>query len=204
MAKAIVFDIGGVLIGLHMDRCIRAFRELLGFERISELLDPYHQKGIIGDLEGGRMSADRFRELILAESRPGTQPGDVDRALNTLLEPVMDPRTVAAVRRMAARYPLYMLSNNNPISMVNCLRVLRNNGIDPDTTFTGRFISSDLKLLKPSPEFYQYAIAHIGCPAGEIVFIDDNQANVDGARAQGMDARLYTPGTDINLLLTDC
>ena len=29
-------------------------------------------------------------------------------------------------------------------------------------------------------------------------------ANVTGARAVGMQARLYTPGTDIGLLLSDC
>ena len=204
MIKAIVFDIGGVLIGLHMDRCIQAFRDLLGFERITELLDPYHQKGIIGDLEGGRLSADHFRELVLAESLPGTQPDAVDRALDALLEPVMDPRTVGAIKRLEGKYPLYLLSNNNPISMANCLRVLRDNGLDPETTFAGQFISSDIKLLKPTAAFYRYAIAHIGFAPGEILFIDDNVANVEGARAVGMEARLYIPGTDIGLLLSDC
>ena len=53
MVKAVVFDIGGVLIGLDLDRCIRAFRENLGYERITELLDPCHQKGIYGDMEAG-------------------------------------------------------------------------------------------------------------------------------------------------------
>ena len=36
MVKAIVFDIGGVLVDLDLNRCIRAFREILGFERITE------------------------------------------------------------------------------------------------------------------------------------------------------------------------
>ena len=49
MVKAIVFDIGGVLIDLDPGRCIRAFREILGYERITEILDPCHQKGIYGD-----------------------------------------------------------------------------------------------------------------------------------------------------------
>ena len=39
MPKAIVFDLGGVLIDLDYDRCVRAFREILGYERITELLD---------------------------------------------------------------------------------------------------------------------------------------------------------------------
>ncbi|MBR4735871.1 MAG: HAD family phosphatase [Bacteroidales bacterium] len=204
MPKAIVFDIGGVLIGLNMSGCIEAFRTGLGFERITQLLDPYHQKGIYGELEGGRLSEQHFKELVIAESRPGTTPEDVDKAMSKLLIPVMDPRTVKAVNDLKGKYPLYLLSNNNPISMRHCLKVLRDNGIDPETTFKDQFISSDLKLMKPSPEFYTYVIQRIGLPPQEILFIDDNKANVDGARAVGLDARLYNPGTDLGLLLSDC
>lgn len=198
MAKAYVFDIGGVLIGLNMKACIQAFREILGFERITELLDPYHQKGIYGDLEAGAISADEFRSLVLAESRPGARPGDVDRCMAALLTG-MDARTVAAVKALQGRYPLYLLSNNNPISMAHCREILRENGLGE--AFQGEFISSDLKMLKPSAAFYQEVIRRIGLPAGEIVFIDDNLANVEGARAVGMDARHYPAGTDIGLVL---
>ncbi|MBQ9410289.1 MAG: HAD family phosphatase [Bacteroidales bacterium] len=204
MPKAIVFDIGGVLIGLNMDRCIAAFRDGLGFERITQLLDPYHQKGIYGELEGGRLSEQHFKDLVIAESRPGITPEDVDNAMGQLLEQKIDPRTVRAVNEVKGKYPLYLLSNNNPISMRHCRRVLRDNGLDPESTFRDQFISSDLKLMKPAPEFYNYAIQKIGLPPQEILFIDDNKANVDGARAVGMDARLFNPGTDLGLLLLDC
>jgi hypothetical protein len=39
MVKAIVFDLGGVLIDLDFDRSVRAFREILGYEKITEILD---------------------------------------------------------------------------------------------------------------------------------------------------------------------
>ena len=82
--------------------------------------------------------------------------------------------------------------------------LLKDNGIDPEATFRDQFISSDLKMMKPAPEFYNYVIQRIGQPPQEILFIDDNKANVDGARAVGLDARLYNPGTDLGLLLSDC
>ena len=141
---------------------------------------------------------------MIAECRPGTKPEEVDFAVGELLVKKMDPRTVKAVNELKGRYPLYLLSNNNPISMRHCLRVLRDNGLEPESTFRGQFISSELKMLKPSPEFYNHVVRKIGLPAGEILFIDDNMANVEGARAVGIDARLYTPGTDLGLLLLDC
>ena len=61
-----------------------------------------------------------------------------------------------------------------------------------------------MKLLKPSREIYQEAVARIGLPAGEILFIDDNQTNVQAAREAGLQARLYIPGTKLSVLLADC
>jgi len=202
MVKAVLFDIGGVLIELDPGRCIQAFQDILGFARITEILDPSHQKGIYGDMEAGILPASRFRELILAESRPGCKPEDVDRAMAALLVGMRED-TVETVKRLAAKYPLYLLSNNNPISMARTYQILRENGIDPDTTFRGQFISWEMKMLKPSRAFYLETVRRIGLPAGEILFIDDNQANVDGARAVGMEARYYLPGSQLSSLLAD-
>ncbi len=202
MIKAIIFDIGGVLINLDMDGCIRAFRENLGFDRITELLDPYHQKGIYGDMEGGIISADTFRAEVLKDSRPGSKPEDVDRSMYALLAG-MEADTVETVKSMATRYPLYLLSNNNPISMSHILRMFRDYGIDPDTTFREQFISCEMKLLKPSAQIYQEAVKRVGLPAGEILFIDDNDTNVQAARVVGMQARVYVAGTKLSDLLSD-
>jgi putative hydrolase of the HAD superfamily len=202
MIKAIIFDIGGVLINLDMDGCIRAFRENLGFDRITELLDPYHQKGIYGDMEGGVISADTFRAEVLKDSRPGSKPEDVDRSMYALLAG-MEADTVETVKSMATRYPLYILSNNNPISMSHILRMFRDYGIDPDTTFREQFISCEMKLLKPSAQIYLEAVKRVGLPAGEILFIDDNEANVQAARAVGMQARVYVAGTKLSSLLSN-
>ena len=70
--KAIVFDAGGVLLNLNLEACKTAFKDILGYYKIDELLDPCHQKGIYGDMEEGKITADEFRTQVLAESRPGS------------------------------------------------------------------------------------------------------------------------------------
>lgn len=202
MIQAIVFDIGGVLIDLDMEGCIRAFRENLGFERITELLDPFHQKGVYGDMEEGVVSADEFRRQVLADSRPGSVPEDVDRSMYALLASV-DQDAVAVLKDLRERYPLYLLSNNNPIAMEHILDMFREQGIDPETTFRDQFISCDMKLLKPSPEIYQEAVRRIGLPAGDILFIDDNFDNVEAARKEGLMARHLQGGVRLSTLLAD-
>ena len=54
----------------------------MGFETITEILDPCHQKGIFGNFEEGLVSADEFRAWVLERSRPGCRPEDVDRCMN--------------------------------------------------------------------------------------------------------------------------
>lgn len=202
MVKAIAFDIGGVLIELDLDRCIHAFRDILGFDRITELLDPSHQKGIYGEMEAGRLGADHFRELILAESRPGCTKADVDRAMAALLVGMAEA-TVRVVKDLQTRYPLYLLSNNNPISMARTYAIFRENGIEPKTAFKGEFISWEMQLMKPSQACYREVIRRIGLPAREILFVDDNANNVEAAREAGLQARYYIPGSDLSLLLAD-
>ena len=198
MTKAIVFDIGGVLIGLDIPRGIRAFKEVLGYNRISELLDPSHQKGIYGDFEGGLLSADEFRAKILEESRPGSKPEDVDRCVRQILLDIK-PETAAAVRSVYGRYPLYLLSNNNPIGMPNCLELMEKAGIGG--LYQDMFISSEMKMLKPSPEFYREAVRRIDLSPEEILFIDDSLTNVEAARALGIDAKWLEPGMPLSQLL---
>ena len=53
MIKAIVFDMGGVLVDLDMQACIRAFKERAGFSDIEDILDCCHQKGIIASRTSG-------------------------------------------------------------------------------------------------------------------------------------------------------
>jgi putative hydrolase of the HAD superfamily len=44
--------------------------------------------------------------------------------------------------------------------------------------------------MKPDADIYLRAISELGCAPEHILFFDDNQANVDGARTVGIDAHL--------------
>ena len=196
MIKAIVFDLGGVLIDLDFDRCVRAFREILGYEKITEILDLSHQKGIYGDMEAGLITEVEFRAEVLRESRPGCVPADVDRAMAGLLVG-MDPRKARLLERLARDYAVYGLTNNNEISVARMHEIFEENGLDWRHVFRKEFISCRMKLMKPDREIFDAAAAEIGFPPEEILFVDDSQKNVDGARAAGWQAVLYEQGTDL-------
>ena len=200
--KAIVFDMGGVLVDLDLQACTAAFLEILGYERITEILDPCHQKGIYGAMEAGEISTETFRAEVLRESRPGCKPEDVDRCMAALLTGI-GPDKVELLKRLAEKYPLYILSNNNEISMKRFHEIFDEAGLDWRKLFRKEFISCRMKLLKPSPEIYRKAISEVGEKAEDILFIDDSPVNVQAARAEGMQARYYEPGSSLPALLAD-
>lgn len=198
--KALIFDMGGVLVDLDIEDCKRAFKEDLGFYRIDEIIDPCHQKGIYGDLEEGVISPDEFRKAVLAESRPGACPEDVDKAMWHILTGI-EPYKVEMLKRLAQSYDLYMLSNNNAICLPRSRRIFAEAGIPLEDMFRKCYFSFEMRALKPSEAFYKAVMEDIGTEPENMLFIDDSQKNVDGAVAAGLPAVYYEPGTDLEMLL---
>ena len=196
MIKAIVFDLGGVLISLDKARCIRAFKEIAGFDRIEEFLDTSHQRGMIGDLEAGRISVAEFFAECRKYCRPGVSDAEIRRCFHALLDP-MTPETAALLRQLARRLELYILTNNSSVTMEKTYEDARKTGIDLQATFRQIFVSQDLKMLKPSQEIFAHVIRAIGLPPEEILYVDDSPRNVEAARMAGMNALHHVPGRDL-------
>lgn len=200
--KAVIFDMGGVLVDLDIEGCKAAFKSYLGYYNIDNIIDACHQKGIYGELEEGTLSAEEFRRIVLSESRPDSRPELVDEAMWNILVGIA-PYKVTMLRRLAESYDLYLLSNNNPICMPHSTRIFADAGIPLDHIFRKCFLSYEVKALKPSERFYKTVIEEIGIPSEDMLFIDDSQKNVDGAVAAGLPAVYYEPGTDLCSLLAE-
>ena len=194
--KAIVFDLGGVLVDLDIEDCKAAFKEYLGYYEIDSIIDACHQKGIYGDLEEGKLTGEEFREIVLRSSRPGSDPADVDRAMWHILVG-MAPYKAELLKKLSEKYELYLLSNNNPICLPFSSKMFDDAGIPLKDIFIKCFFSFEMKALKPSKSFYEAVIREIGIPAEQMLFIDDSQKNVESSIETGLPAVYYEPGTDL-------
>lgn len=200
--KAIIFDFGGVLIDLDIEDCKAAFKRDLGYEKIDDVLDPCHQKGIVGDMEEGLISGDEFRAAVLKDSRPGAQPHEVDEAFMHILAGIPAYKG-QLLNHLAKKYDIYILSNNNPIVAPHMAELFAGVGVDYEKLFKKSFLSYEMKALKPSEAFYKRVLEQVGLPAEDLLFIDDSQKNVDGAIAAGLPAVYYDPKSDLAALLAD-
>lgn len=72
-----------------------------------------------------------------------------------------------------------------------------------DSGFMSRFdhatLSFELGVVKPQREIYEDAIRGLHVAPGEALFLDDREENVEGARAAGLHAVLFTKWEDFSL-----
>jgi 2-haloacid dehalogenase len=65
----------------------------------------------------------------------------------------------------------------------------------------GVVVSGTEGVAKPDPRIYEITVARSGLSASDLVFIDDKQANVDGAVAAGLDGVVFTDADTVRLEL---
>ena len=124
----------------------------------------------------------------------------MDKALHHILVGIA-PYKIDMLRRLSADYDIYMLSNNNPIATACASRMFEQAGFSMERDFKKCYISYQMKMLKPSAEFYKAVVADIGLPADQMLFIDDSKTNVQASFDAGLPAVWYEPGTDLNALI---
>ncbi len=98
----------------------------------------------------------------------------------------IDGELTAYIKELRTRTPVYLLSNASKPFLRNIL-----GEYSLYSYFNEVFISSELGLKKPSPEYFRFALKKIGVRPEEAFFTDDNPENVDAARAVGIHAEVY-------------
>lgn len=68
--------------------------------------------------------------------------------------------------------------------------------------FDAFVLSSNIGLIKPAIEVFEYTAAQLGVPADECVMIDDLLKNVDGAERAGMRGLVFTSNHQLELDLS--
>ena len=109
----------------------------------------------------------------------------------------VDYKVLEIIEKLHSHYKIGLLSN----APSNFLRTLLNEH-DLEKHFDEIVISSEVGLIKPSPEMFNYILSKMELKSQEVVFIDDNPSNVDGAQKVGINGILYTGVVNLKENLT--
>jgi FMN phosphatase YigB (HAD superfamily)/DNA-binding XRE family transcriptional regulator len=125
----------------------------------------------------GEMSLAEF-DKTLAE-RLGMKELDWSRYYYDAIEPIRDMHELVAW--VAKSYKVGLLTNIMP-GFVNHMR---NKGLLPEVPYQVIVDSSVVGAIKPEPAIYEEAIRLAGCPAHEILLVDDSRSNLMAAEKFG-------------------
>jgi len=188
---AVVFDYGGVLT-LPVRESIDAWLEADGIDPASfsrtlkAWLSRDAQDGTpIHRLEIGELSVPEFDALLAAElatvdGRP-VDPVGVLKRLFAGMQP--DPAMFALVQDLRAAGVRVGLLSNSWGNTYPRERI--------DALFDPVVISGEVGMRKPLSPIYELALERLGISAGRVLFIDDAEPNILGARRVGLQAFLH-------------
>jgi putative hydrolase of the HAD superfamily len=174
--KAVLFDLGGVLLPFDRERRVAAMVERLDVTADSArafMASDIHRQLDLGEADE--------RTLAIAVSNFAGRAVGPDEACDLVLSVFEAPNTdlwdIAAALR--ARVIVGGFSDNPAF-----VRRMFPSGADLEPMIW----SSEIGVMKPSPKAFQTAQARLGLASEAIFFIDDSLANIDQARRMGWDA----------------
>ena len=188
---AVIFDVGNVLYGWDPEAFLA--RQLPEDEARLRFIDDVGLWEWHDTLDGGRDFAaaaaelsGRFPEYAHLISAWGERFGE------TITDPIPGVHELVAALD-AGGVPLFAITNFSadfwpPFHA-------------RELAFFARFrdivVSGAEKLLKPDPAIYFLALDRFGLRPDQALFVDDRLINVEGARAIGMHAHLFTDAADL-------
>lgn len=190
-----IFDLGNVLYKVDARLTLAALQKL-GMPPFEGPISNSHAAGGIFSLYcDGRVTTAQFIEGVREMCHlPKAGDGQIIDAWDSMLLGFCR-ESVMAVRRARREGSLVaLLSNCNEAHALKCRADFREMWPDLgafDSLFDRVFFSQEIGMSKPDPATWGLVLSEMGVRPADAAFYDDSQANVDQARALGIDARLF-------------
>ena len=185
--KLIIFDMDDVLYRFYPKRRVAYFSQIIGKSapeiREAWFLSGWEARAEAGAFETGAEYLAAFNRIIGYEF---TREEWIE-GRRLAMEP--DPQAISLLRVLAKQTGVAMLTNNGAL-LRECLPMLT-----PDLAeiFGSRLHASyEFGARKPDPLVYSRLIGFHGFEARHSLFVDDRPENVEGARAAGLHAHLFS------------
>lgn len=182
--KALLFDLGGVLINIDFARTLQAWS---AFSKLSfaELKVAFQQDLAYQQHETGEIDAAQYFEHLRTTLKLNASDQQIAAGWNAvLLDEISETAEVIREACTRLQIPCYVLTNTNPTHHA----VWRQRHARLMAMFERVFVSSEIRLRKPHRAVFEFVGREIGVPAQSILFLDDSAENVAGAKASGFAA----------------
>ena len=180
--KAILFDLGGVLIDLAPSRVFEHWAKAADVTPAS-LAARWKIEAAYKAHEEGKMEFIEFTSHLQKQLGISITQSDWKTGWNALLGQPF-PELLPRLSALAKRIPLYCFSNTNQTHWTAL--TARTNHPQLDGFFQKIYLSYAIGRRKPNVESYRWVTNDMGYRPTDIAFLDDNAANIHGAKRAGL------------------
>lgn len=194
--KNVVFDLGGVLLNLDLQRTIDAFKEA-GFEDVEKQIKAFNHQGIFQQFEAGAITTEEFRNAIRKNIQTSLTDEEIDDYWIRMLLDI--PREkLELLLELRGKYMVYLLSNTNPIHWKHiCEHAFDYYSFRANDYFEETYLSYEMNDAKPNKSIFEKMLQEANLLPEETLFIDDSEANCQTAASLGIQAHHYRIGDDL-------
>jgi putative hydrolase of the HAD superfamily len=178
--RVVLFDLGGVLVELSGVSTVISW--MANPVVPEELFRIWLTSPAVRAFETGRIEPDLFADQLITEM-------SLQVGREALLKELAGwptgtfPGALELLARIPRRYTRATLSNTNSMHWPQVMGRMK-----LADAFDHHFASHLTGKIKPDDEAFQHVTVALNCAADEVLFLDDNQLNIDAATKCGMHA----------------
>jgi putative hydrolase of the HAD superfamily len=189
--KALLFDLGGVLIDIDFDLAFQAWsrHSSLPLAALRQRLlfdEPYERH------ERGEIVAHEYFAHLASSLQLTATPDEIATGWNAIFRGEIAP-TLDRVARARRTLPCYVLTNTNATHMACWAARFPSVA----TGFDRIFASHEIGLRKPERAVFDHVCRETGVAPQSLLFFDDTPANVDAAASYGLPSVLVRGPADV-------
>ncbi|TFH31178.1 MAG: HAD family phosphatase [Promethearchaeota archaeon] len=189
--KAIIFDLGNVLIDYSFHRAFHKWAELTLHPQ-DFFASQFQYDETLWQFERGQITPREYYQY-LSQSMQITWDYDMFKQGWIFVNIGLIQEMVALLPILSEKFSLYVLSNTNELHIES----VKHEFPQIFRYFKQEFYSHELSARKPDAEIYDKVIQMINLPPHEILFIDDMEENIRGAERAGIHGIVMSSATEL-------
>lgn len=184
--KFIYFDLGKVLLHFTHERGFDQVATVSGLSA-EQVRSALFDSGLSERYETGEITTAECHAAYCAATNSSPTLAELTLAWSDIFELNTRMMTIAASLKSAG-HRIGILSNTCEAHWEYVARRF----VALSAYFYPVITSYEARSMKPDPQIYEIAAKRVGLEPAELLFVDDREENVEGARRLGWNARHYT------------
>lgn len=184
--KALIFDLGAVLLNINYQHTIDAF-VALGIKNFDDIFSKAKQSTLTDDFEKGNISENQFFGELQKLLQTNVSQQELVHAWNVMLKD-LPPQRVELLKACQQLVPTFLLSNTNYTHIQNYHAYLEKNFGVPnmESWLTKVYYSFEMGKRKPDANIFEQVLEENKLAAKDVLYIDDSPQHIESAKKLGI------------------